>query len=338
MVKCGRPKAMAAICVWLVFAPPAEGWSNRGHRLVNLVAAESLPPDMPAFIRTPRAIAEIAYLGPEPDRWRPEIEPELSNVSAPDHAFRVELGILASPLPRRRVDFQLRLDKMRAEQPEDADRLTPQRIGTLPWQAEEIWERLQAAFRSYRIATGALHKSAWPDEAPIGAEDLPYIEDSILYYAGWMGHYIADGSMPLHDTVNVAGWILKENPNGYTRKGEIHHRLELVADSAIEQQLVTDTKILPLMAPVQTIDDPFAATLRYLQSEGQFAEAVYKMDKQGAIEKSGSKELDNFLDQRMAEGGGMLRDMIYSAWVQSKNATAPPDLPKTVTLVADPHR
>ena len=56
------------------------------------MAAESFPSQMPAFIRSPTAIREISYLGPEPDRWRPEIAPELSTASSPDHVFRLELG------------------------------------------------------------------------------------------------------------------------------------------------------------------------------------------------------------------------------------------------------
>jgi hypothetical protein len=323
-----------AVCLILVTTRPGLAWSNSGHRMINLVAAELLPPDMPAFMRTPGAIAEISYLGPEPDRWRPEIEPELSNVSGPDHVFRIELAALANPLPRRRTEFVTKLEALRSEQ-SGATLMRPERIGTLPWQAEEIYERLQSAFRSYRIATGDMAQSAWMDEAPITADDLPQIQASILFYAGWLGHYIADGSMPLHDTVNIAGWIAKENPNSYSPDGSIHRRLEAVADSAIEQHLITDRHILTLAVPLRRVEDPFASTLAYLQTEGQYAEAVYKMDKQGAIQKTGSAELDSFIEHRMAEGGAMLRDLIYAAWVHSKDSKAP-NYPKTITLQAAP--
>jgi hypothetical protein len=181
-----------------------------------------------------------------------------------------------------------------------------------------------------------MKESEFPDEAPITAADLPYIEDSARYYAGWLGHYIGDGCMPLHTSVNVSGWILKENPHGYTRNGEIHHRFEVVADSAIEQHLITEDHILPMVAKPQALDDPFAATLKYLQSENRFVEDVYKMDKQGAIEKSGTPDLDHFIELRMAEGSAMLRDLIYSAWIQSKESVRP-TLPATVAMpITDP--
>jgi hypothetical protein len=328
-------KAAATICIFTLAPLPGRAWSNRGHRMINLVAAESLPPDMPAFMLTPAAAAQIAYLGPEPDRWRPEVETELSAISGPDHVFRLELGALASPLPRRRNDFVMSLEALRAQHPSNENMLRPEGIGTLPWQAEEVYERLQAAFRSYRIANGLAKgdplEAVAANEVPITREDLPQIEASVLFYAGWLGHYIGDGSMPLHDSINIAGWKSKDNPNGYTTKGSIHHDLEQVADNAIEQHLLTDRNILPLTTPAHLVDDPFAATLAYLQKESTYVDAVYRMEKQGAIEKNGTPELDTFMQHRMAEGGSMLRDLVYTAWIRSKDAKAP-ELPKTVNL------
>ena len=319
----------------LALTHPGYAWSNRGHRMINQVAAESLPADMPAFMLTPASIAEIAYLGPEPDRWRPDTEPELSAAASPDHVFRTEIGALASPLPRRRNDFAIRLEELRAQHPANEALLRPERIGTLPWQAEEIYQRLQAAFRSYRIAAGLSStdplQAVAANEIPIEAKDLPQIQASILFYSGWLGHYIGDGCMPLHDTVNIAGWIAKDNPNGYTTKGAIHHQLEQTADNAIEHHVITDRDILSMTVPSRLIDDPFAATLAYLQHEATYADAVYRMEKQGGLQRDGSPQLDVFMQHRMAEGGAMLRDLIYTAWIRSKDAKEG-DLPKTVVL------
>ena len=48
----------------------ARAWGNEGHRLINRLAASTLPADVPAFLRSEAAVNEIEYLGPEPDRWR----------------------------------------------------------------------------------------------------------------------------------------------------------------------------------------------------------------------------------------------------------------------------
>jgi hypothetical protein len=318
-------------CLLLVNSQPGSGWSNRGHRLVNQAAAESLPADMPAFMRDPRAVSEISYLGPEPDRWRPDTAPELSKSSSPDHIFRYEAAVAASPLPRQRYEYLKRLEALRQQHPEQAAQLTPQLTGTLPWQVEEVYQRLVSAFVVYRIVQGDVPAARGTDMIPLTKADLPNIEDSALFYAGWLGHYVADGCMPLHATVNSAGWVEKPNPNDYTTSGSIHHSYEVVTDQAIEDGKVTAKTIESQMRPAQIVPDSFAGTLSYLRTEGGFAGDVYSFEKQGAISGAGTPNLDTFTEERMAEGAAMLRDLIYSAWMQSKDAKAP-NLPLTVIL------
>jgi hypothetical protein len=306
-------------------------WSNRGHRLVNLAAAESLPDEVPAFLRNPRAVAEISYLGPEPDRWRPETAPELSKASSPDHIFRYEAALNASPLPRQRYEYLKRLEMLRQQHPNQSAQLTPQLTGTLPWQVEEIYQRLVSDFVAYRIIQGDVPAIRGADMVPLTKADLPYIEDAALFYSGWLGHYVADGSMPLHTTVNSAGWIEKPNPNGYTTQGSIHHSYELVTDQAIEDGKITAKSIESEMKGPRIVSDSFADTLTYLRAEGRFAGEVYDFEKHGALTGAGTPAVDAFTEARMAEGAAMLRDLIYSAWLQSKEAAAP-KLPLTISL------
>jgi hypothetical protein len=321
----------AMTCLLLLNPLPIFAWSNRGHRLVNLVAAESLPPDMPAFMRSPRAVSEISYLGPEPDRWRPDTAPDLSRSSSPDHVFRYEAALAASPLPRQRYAYLQELDDLRRQHPEQAAQLTPQFTGTLPWQVEEVYQRLVSTFIVYRIVTGDVPASRGVDMEPLTKEDLPNIEDAALFYAGWLGHYVGDGCMPLHASINVSGWIEKSNPNNYTTKGSIHHNYEAVTDQAIEDHAISAHAIESKIQPARTLPDSFADTLTYLRTEGGFAPQVYEFEKHGALTGAGTPELDSFTEMRMAEGAAMLRDLIYSAWIQSKDAKAP-NLPATIVI------
>jgi hypothetical protein len=328
-------KTGAFVGVLLLFlgdVSPSVAWSNRGHRAVNLIAAESFPSQMPAFIRSPTAIREISYLGPEPDRWRPEIAPELSTASSPDHVFRLELGEQLGTLPRRRYDFIHDLEQLHALHKETADTLTAQRIGTLPWQSLEIFERLVAAFHSYRIVTGEFPEKTYADMAPMDKQDRPEVEASVIFYAGWLGHYIGDVSMPLHDTVNLAGWTQKENPHNYAVSNNIHHRLELVADAALEAGKLNPKVIEQQVTPVRHLDDPFVDILQFVKIENGHQEEVYQMDQRGGITGTGSPELNRFMEKRMAEGGSMLRDLIYTAWIDSAALSAP----KRDTRVATP--
>lgn len=299
--------------------------------MINLVAAEGLPADMPEFMRTPAAIAEIAYLGPEPDRWRPNIAPDLNRATGSDHFFRYGAGAALGPLPRHRYDFLQMLDDLRVQHPELKSQLTAQSIGTLPWGVEEVYERLVCAFFDYRLVTGDLPKSAGVDMEPMTKTDLPQIEAAALYYVGWLGHYVGDGSMPLHASIHVHGWAGPSNPNGYTTNGSIHHQFEVLADNAIASNKVTAKEVEGYMPAPHALGDSFSETFDYLHREGAYAEQVYRLDKQGELTGSGTPEADEFIARRMAEGGTMLRDLIYSAWLQSKLLQAPP-VPNTVTL------
>lgn len=327
-----RKRVIAGMSALLLLQPQCGiAWSNRGHRLINLAAAETLPKEMPAFMRTPEAAAGISYLGPEPDRWRPETAPELNRAAGPDHIFRYEAGVAASPLPRQRYEYLKRLETLRQQHPEQAAQLTAQFTGTMPWQVEEIYQRLVSTFVVYRIVTGDVPAERGADMAPLDKTDLPYIERTAIFYAGWLGHYVGDGCMPLHASINVSGWIEKSNPNGYTTKGSIHHNYEVTTDQAIEDRKITAQEIEDLIPAATAIQDPFADMFPYLRREGSYAEDVYKFEKRGALQGGGTEALNNFSEQRISEGAAMLRNLIYSAWLQSKLQRAP-DLPSTVTL------
>ena len=100
----------AATLLCLLVAPlAARAWENDGHRMINRLAASTLPADVPAFLRTPAAIDEIEYLGPEPDRWRSPAEPELNSAQALEHFIDLEPADALGPLPHKRLDFEAKV-------------------------------------------------------------------------------------------------------------------------------------------------------------------------------------------------------------------------------------
>jgi TonB family protein len=292
---------LVVVCLCVVGAPSSFGWGSKGHKMISRLAAESLPADVPAFLKTPEAVNEIEYLGPEPDRWRSRAEPELSAEQGPDHFIDMELADLIGPLPRRRYDFIAALYAYVAAHPDQAQAMRPERVGFQPYIAEEVWERLKSALRDYRTL------SAQP-----GADTKP-VEAAILFYAGWLGHYVGDGSQPLHVTVNYDGWVGKDNPNGYTTEHGIHSKFE----TAFVDAAVNVTDVQPMMTPVKTIGDEWDDYLAYLRHTGERMEKVYQLDKTQAFDGMGTPEGKQFVAERLAAGASMLRDLIYAAWVKS---------------------
>ena len=289
----GRLAALSFFFAALMVAQNAHAWGNEGHRLINRLAVQSLPADTPTFLRSDIAIRDIEYLGPEPDRWRSPAEPELNAAQAPEHYLDLELADLLAPLPHRRFEFEAKA--IAAGQ-------KPEQIGLQPWEATEIWERLKAAMREYR------HLSA-------EHQDTQPVEQAIIFYAGWMGHYVGDAAQPLHTTIQYNGWT-GPNPNGYTTDHKIHWQFEGTFVGANLHLADAQARTTPVHVIEGDIFDNYMA---YMRHTATYMEKVYQLEKAGGFTGAGTPESRQFTADRLAAGASMLRDMIYTAWIQSAN-------------------
>ena len=285
-------------------------WGSDGHKIINHVAMEALPPSMPAFLRTPRALDEIEYLGPEPDRWRSSAKLELSAAGAPEHFINLELADLAAPdgLPTERYDFLNDLNAADRRHPDWSDRLALQKVGLLPWQAEEDFERLTVDMGDYRRLQ-RVHADTY------GAEQ------AILYDIGCLGHYVGDGSQPLHTTINYNGWVEADNPGKFSRQHGIHSRFE----TEFVHDNLQARDVAPLIPTARTLNAPFQDFLSYLRTSHAQVAQVYRFDKQGAFDGRGTAASRTFTAERLAAGATMLRDMIYTAWLDSGELRTGPE-------------
>ena len=290
----------ASTLISLLATQPAWAWGADGHQIINRAAVAYLPKDVPLFLRDLNALDTAEYLGPEPDRWRNRAEGELSATQAPDHFIDLEWAELVSPLPKKRYDFIRAIEKV-PEPDKPSVMLTPEKVGLQPWQVEEVWQRLKADLREYRHLVEA-HKPTRP------------VETAILFDAGWLGHYVGDGSMPLHTSIQYNGWT-GDNPNGYTSAHHIHSQFESVYVGAnIKYPEVA--KLVAESKPT-VIDDEWTQYLGYLHYTHSFVEKVYQIEKAGGFTGDGTPEAREFTDERLADGAIELRDLIYSAWVHS---------------------
>ena len=80
--------------------------------------------------------------------------------------------------------------------------------------------------------------------------------------------------------------------------------------------------------------DPFQDYLSYLRDSHRYVEKVYQLEKAGGFDGEGTPESREFIRQRLAAGAQMLRDMWYSAWVQSAQDPPPYTPPKPASTPA----
>ncbi|AMW03870.1 hypothetical protein GEMMAAP_01455 [Gemmatimonas phototrophica] len=282
----------------VLFVPrPLNAWGDYGHRLVGLVAATTLPADMPSFFTA--AAPQLAYLNPEPDRWKDraerQLEPALEGGTSPDHFIDSDMVTplqLAGALAAR--DRWAFADSIRAAG------VSPQVMGFLPFTMLEYTSRLRGDFRLWRIAPDSTVR-AW-------------IEQRIIEDAGILGHFVADGSNPHHTTKHYNGWA-GENPKGYTTDNRFHGRFE----SQYVQAHVREPDVrAALTAAPQVFPRTRDAVLAYLDRTHQLVDSLYALEQAATFRPETTTAAQKaFATARLAAGAAMLRDLWYTAWITS---------------------
>lgn len=296
--------AAAVTLLPVMLVQQGAAWGRDGHAMINRLAGAALPADVPEFLRSHEALDALEYYGPEPDRWKSPLEPELGAAGSPEHFIDMEYADLVGELPRKRYDYVRALAFAQKSHPDLA--LTPEKVGLQPYVTLEVWQRLKSAMRDYRKLK-ADHKDTKPSEC------------EIVFLAGWLGHYVADGSQPLHTTIQYNGWT-GPNPNGYTTEHKIHAQFESTFVSAN----VKPADVAPLIVPKPAVlGDIFTDYMAYLRHSNSLVEKTYQLEKTGAFAGAGTPDGKAFVDERLAAGATELRDMIYTAWIKSAEPLPP---------------
>ncbi len=267
--------------------------------MINRIASANLPADVPLFLRDARAQETMEYLGPEPDRWRSPAEPELSAAQGPEHFIDLEYADLVAELPRRRYDYIRALAFAQKSHPDLP--LSVEKVGLQPYVTLEVWQRLKADMREYRGLIAA-------------KGNTQPVELAILFDAGWLGHYVADGSQPLHTTIQYNGWT-GPNPHGYSTLHTIHAQFE--STYVLANIKPAEVELLVHAAQPKVLGDIWTEYLAYLRHSSLLVDRTYQIEKGGGFTGTGTSEAKQFTEERLAAGAIELRDLIDTAWVRS---------------------
>ena len=310
-VLCGVGVFIAAFA----FAPArTNAWGQVGHELSGRAAALALPSEMPRFFRN--AKDQLAYLNPEPDRWKSRdesnIDRGMDSAAAPDHFIDLEWAPEAAQKALNRYDYTLELNKAGRR---------PTNVGFSPYKMLELFQTLRIEFRLWRAEKDA-RKRRW-------------IEERIINDAGVLGHYVTDAANPHHTTIHYNGWS-GDNPKGYAvytnepNQG-IHYRFE----ELYVKTHIGLADIAPLIATKPRVyDNAREAIWEHIRASNKLVEPLYILDKQQAFnDKTTSAEHKKFVSERLAVGAQMLRDLWWTAWVtsdpQETQRITPPQPPRT---------
>ena len=279
-------------------APTRRRWGEVGHTLAGRAAAETLPPEMPAFFRD-RA-SQLVYLNPEPDRWRSRPLREMDQAFSYDHYVDLEnLPAGALDAPDRWVYVRM-LHEAGLERPERDG-------GFLPFHIVELYQRLVTEWRTWRAETDPARRS--------------WIEERIVNDAGTLGHYVSDAANPHHATIHFNGWAEgKPNPNGYTLGRDFHARFE--SDFVRAHVKYQDVRSRVQGEARSVAGAARKAAWEHVVASNAQVETMYRLEKEVGFDPAGPlrPETRDFAADRIAAGADMLRTLWWSAWLESAAA------------------
>ena len=319
-----KQKIFALVVAFSAMVINVNAWDYEGHRAVNELALASLPKDFGIDL-TPALKGRIAYLAGEPDRWRNVPDLPLKHFNGPDHYLDMEdlklSGLTPGTLPIMRYDFVADIARARAAHPDkfpaidpdkDADH-TRELDGFLPWAITEYYEKLKSCFATLKVFK---QYGGTPEEIANAQADCVYV-------MGVMGHYVGDGSQPLHPTKYFNGWDATDNPKGYTTRTTFHSWIDggyFKKTGGIKVETLAG-KIQPAtrIANAGEPDGMFRDVVAYLVEQNKYVEPLYEMDKTGQFSGEGEKGMEAlpFLNGQLVKAGQLLGNIWLTAWLEA---------------------
>lgn len=319
-----RTVVVALLAAAALPASQASAWGNYGHRMVGQLGAEAFGPEIPAFLRTKKAIDQIGEIAREPDRSKGRMQPHDADAD-PEHF--VDLSddgtVLGGPrldaMPRDRKDYEAALQKV-GENSVHA--------GTLYYSLVDGWQALTIDFAYWRLLKAGEKTAKSRADRDYFKRDRELRELLILRDLGFWAHYVGDSSQPLHVTLHYNGWGDYPNPKGYTKEA-IHSPVE----AKFVERNVTKDMVKPKLYPPETCAPPIQTCVtRHLLQSGARVEPTYQLWREGGF-KDGDPRGVGFTVEGLALGASRLRDYVAAAWAASADAKAGYPNPQSVKEV-----
>lgn len=272
---------------------PAMAWGGKGHILASEAATSALPTALPEFFH--RSYGILVFLSSQPDDWR-NAGLSANSSEYPDHYLDFEY-VAQMQLPKRRYDF---VEELTRSGVLSRHGVSAHDVGFIPWRVAEMSELLEQQWRIWRGDN-------------LTPEERAHVESVIVQLSGALAHFAADVSNPLHASMHYNGWVGSGNPERFATDCDLHWRFEtyfVTANVSLED-------VTSRLAEPQPIGDYFARAEQATRKSNGFVEALYRLDRDGAVRGTGTGEGREFAAKRLAEGASLIRDLWWSAWVNS---------------------
>jgi hypothetical protein len=308
------------IFAWLILfplcvlqQPEAMAWGATGHRLISRLAIESLPGELPAFLRAAEAAALVGELGREPDRSKGtgnshdhDLDPGHFINLSDDFAVANVLPLESLPATREDYDTALR-----------AKGTNEYKAGFLPYAIVDGWQQLQKDFAYWRADVAGENMAVSKPEREWFAKDRRLHELTILRDLGYWSHFVADGSQPQHVSNHYDDWGDYPNLRSYSAAKGFHAAFE----GAYVAQYISPEDVTKKLRPSREWDTSIQTrTVAYLRATHSRVLPLFDLEKAGGFSTQSTAGRE-FAIERLAAAVSELRDMIVAAWHTSVDAS-----------------
>ncbi|WP_395676932.1 hypothetical protein [Inquilinus sp.] len=319
MIRTGKRRGLRAfgLVSALVLAAVATenrawAWGHTGHVTIGEIAADNLPWQIKAMLgwQADTAISE----------WNAELD--VSKGAGQAHDFERDPGHFididdagkvlggvdfnAMPVSRRDFDTALR-----------AGGQTQYGAGYLYYSMIDGWQQVRMDFAWMRALTVGLRTASNRADREFFQTQLELRRKLLLRDIGVWGHYVADGSQPMHVSVHFNGWGNWPNPNNYTN-APIHGPFE----GTFVKSFVGERAIRAALPRYRDCSCQIEQRVHdYLQTTLGTVERTYQLAPSTNNYTTPTPVAVGFVAQRVAAGAAEMRDMVIDAWKSSATWT-----------------
>jgi len=305
-----RRLLLAAAAVVAVAAPaaPALAWGAYGHRVIGELGIQSLPPEVPGFLRAKGVDVTVGELARELDRSKGagrihDNDRDPAHFADVDDNGRMLGGPKLTALPATRKDYETALRAAGTDS---------WQAGYLPYAMVDGWQQLVKDFNIWRVLVAAEKVTKDPARKRYYRLDRARREALIIRNIGIWAHYVGDASQPLHATDHYNGWGDGPNPKGYSNERTVHADFEGMLTRPVAEQRAKVRAAMPAIAPCGCTDI-MPRTVAFIGDTNTKVEPVYQMFKDKTL-SLGNPAGEAFIAERLGAGSAQLRDMVVDAW------------------------
>lgn len=248
---------------------------SSAQRMIGEIALQSLPPDLPEFLRKAEAARQVAEVAREPDRAKGASAPHDSDANGAHHVnvaddLKIARGPSLSALPPNRQGYDTALRTTGSSQ---------YREGYLPYAIIDAWQQVVMDFAYWRADVAGARYARTPSERTRFLQDQWIREGLTIRDLGLLAHFVGDGSQPMQVSIHSDGWGNFPNPQGFTTT-----RIRSVFEGMVVRSRIPPRDVSAQLAPYRDCRCGIEKrTSDYLIATQKDVVTLYQLEKAGRV-------------------------------------------------------